>query len=93
MLNEILKLYALHLTNFDHIIMCFLHRFVELSAGNSQIGVQEDGVDVVNNLSADPKLGVILVKVSVNLINVVIFTNCIICELMQIFPPKHLTCN
>ncbi len=62
MLHELFKLDVFHLTNLIHpIVIQTMHVGVELCIRDGKIGFKEDGVDVVDVLSARFELGKILV--------------------------------
>ncbi len=61
-----------------------MHVGVEFCIWDGKIGIERDGVDVVDVLSACLELGEILVKVSMDFVDVYIFLNCITCEFMEV---------
>lgn len=49
-----------------------------------KVSIKQDSVDIVNRLTLHYELGTILIKVDVHLIDVAIFLDCVLCELMKV---------
>eukprot|EP00804_Cyclotella_cryptica_P025737 CCRYP_002935-RA/>CCRYP_002935-RA protein AED:0.21 eAED:0.21 QI:163/1/1/1/0.33/0/4/437/175 len=57
-----------------------------------KVSIEEYGVDIVNRLTVGLELGIVVVEVSVNLVDVAIFSDCIKSQLAEIDPECGNSC-